>query len=147
MNTENTPKPSILFWIVSVIAFIWNTLGIFNFIGHLAVLNVKDVMDALPPEQQTLYSEFPSWATIAFCIAVVFGTLGSLLLLFRSKWATHLFVISLLGILAQQSYAFLLSDSLKVLGTAVVVIGILILGIAIGLLYFSITQTKKGILR
>jgi len=41
------------------------------------------------------------WATIAFGIATIGGTLASIGLLLRKKWAKQLFIISLIALVAQ----------------------------------------------
>ncbi|MEM9413127.1 MAG: hypothetical protein AAGA30_18605, partial [Planctomycetota bacterium] len=101
----------------------------------------------LSTAEQELYASMPMWVTIAFGVAVVTGTLGCVLLLGRSKLAVPVFVISILGIIAQQSYTFLLSDALKVVGTFGAVFGAVVLTVAFGLWFYSLKMIKKGFIK
>ena len=78
-------KPNTGFWILSILALVWNLMGVLNYIGQAFI---TDDMKALLPESQRLYMEsVPSWATAAFAFAVFAGVLGCLLLLLRKKIA------------------------------------------------------------
>ena len=90
--TTATNKPSTPFWIISIIALIWNIMGV---MAYLQQAYMSDEEKAILPEaERALYSDVPSWAIAAFAIAVFGGLLGSLALLLRKKWATPLFFIS-----------------------------------------------------
>lgn len=69
-----TNKPPVWFWIVSVIALIWNALGVFAYLGRAFA---TDEMIAQMPEdaQAEFLMEFPAWYTAAFAIAVFVGHL------------------------------------------------------------------------
>ena len=88
MTSSN--KPGIIFWIIAVIALIWNLMGV---MAYRAQAYMTDEAKALLPEaEQAMYSDIPAWATAAFAFAVFGGFLGSLALLLRKKWATSLFI-------------------------------------------------------
>ena len=50
----------------------------------------------------------PAWVTGAFAIAVFGGALGCLALLMLKRWSTWLLLISLLAVLAQDLWAYVL---------------------------------------
>lgn len=84
----------------------------------------------LPAVERELYETKPAWATAAFALAVFAGLLGTRGLPIRKKWATTLFTLSLLGILAHRVYLFFLSGVmdgaiplLMVMPTLVTIIG------------------------
>ncbi len=103
--TSDSVKPPVWFWIVGVIALIWNGMGVKAYLDQAYMTPEK--LAALPNPDQAMYSiEYPAWVTAAFAVAVFGGTIGSILLLFRKKSAYFVFVVSLVGILAQMTYAF-----------------------------------------
>ena len=82
-------KPEITFWIIGIIALIWNILGVVAYLMQ-AYMTQEDLL-ALPLEEQALYLDIPAWVTAAFALAVFGGLLGCLLLLLRKKLATFVY--------------------------------------------------------
>lgn len=140
-------SPPISFWILSVVALLWNLMGLMAFAGQIALTMSEDAMSQLPEAQQALYENLPSWVTIAFACAVIGGTLGCVLLLLRWKLATVCFVVSLLGVLAQNFHTFFMSNAMEVLGNAIWVLPSLVILVAIALVPFSLACTRKGWLK
>lgn len=103
--TANSNKPPIWFWIVSVIALIWNGLGVDGYLGQ--AYNTERYRNAFTEEQLEIAASLPSWITGAFAIAVFAGLFGSLGLLLRKKWAYSLLVLSLIAVIAQMGYTLL----------------------------------------
>lgn len=78
-------KPPISFWILSVLALIWNLFGV---MAYLSSAFMTDEMKASMTEAELRLAEnTPAWATAAFAIATWGGLLGCIALLFRKKWA------------------------------------------------------------
>ena len=82
------------FWIVSILALLWNLGGTINF---LMQSNLEYVA-ALPETHRAIIEGRPDWASGGFGIGVVAGAIGSVLLLFRKSIALYVFIISLLGV-------------------------------------------------
>jgi hypothetical protein len=143
MTTSN--KPGVIYWIIAIIALIWNIMGV---MAYLTQAFMSDEAKALLPEaDQAMYSEIPAWATAAFALAVFGGFLGSLALLLRKKWATFVFIISLLGILAQQTYYFFVSNIMEEAGVADMAMPLMIVVVGIFLVYYSKGAAKTGLLK
>ncbi len=132
----------IWFWIVTIIALIWNLMGVMNYIGQVTMS--PEALAALPESQQTYIQTVPSWAVSAFAIAVFGGAFGCLLLLFRKKAAIILLAISLLGILVQMFHAFFMSGSTDDFGPGGFVMPIMIIGIGVFLVWLSKSAKNKG---
>jgi len=135
------------FWVVSIVALLWNLMGLFAFVAQMMMLNSEAAMAALPADQAEIYKAMPGWVTIVFAIAVVAGTLGCVGLVMRAKWAFPVLVLSLLGVLGQQAYMFFLSDTFSVMGMGAAVFPIIVLVIAILLIVFAKSSMAKGWLR
>lgn len=141
--TTNSNKPTILFWIVSSIALLWNIMGIFQYLAQAYMTD--EVKAMLPEADQNYFENIPAWVTGAFAIAVFSGTLGCIALLLRKKWATSLFIISLITVIAQVVYNLLIQEYVALEGVRVIM-PIVILLIALFLVLFSKNADKKDYL-
>ena len=105
MTDYSNNKPPVWFWVIAVVALVWNGLGVLAYLGR--AFATDEMIAAMPAEQQTEFlTEYPAWYTAAFAFAVFCGALGALALLIRKKWAIILFVISFLGAVVQHAYLF-----------------------------------------
>ncbi|WP_149275868.1 hypothetical protein [Pareuzebyella sediminis] len=142
MTTNLKTKPPYWFWAVSVIALLWNLMGVAAYLGD-AFMTAEDLAQ-LSPDMQSLYESRPAWVTGAYAIAVWSGTLGCIALLLRKKWAITLLILSLIGVLAQNVYQFFMSDTFEVLGTEAVYLPIVIILVTIMLVMFARTSANKN---
>ncbi|MFN8337117.1 MAG: hypothetical protein U0U09_18435 [Cyclobacteriaceae bacterium] len=140
MTTTN--KPSVAFWIISVLALIWNLMGVMAYITTVTM--TPEALQALPPEQQQLYTDIPKWATAAFAVAVWGSTLGSVLMLLRKKFAKPVFAVALAGILVQMTHSLFISKSIEVYGPGGAVMPVMIILIGGFLVWYSRHATEKG---
>jgi hypothetical protein len=98
-------KPSISFWIISVIALLWNLMGVNQYIQQ--AYNTDSFRAMYTAEQLELMDATPAWSTAAFAIAVFSATFGCLSLLLRKKWAYSLFLVSFIAIIIQNIDGFM----------------------------------------
>jgi hypothetical protein len=104
----------------------------------------EEALAALPEGQQALYAARPAWVTGAFAIAVFAGLAGSILLAMRKSLATPVFMLSLVAVIGQMAYAFLLSNTLEVMGPGSAILPSVIIVIAAALVWFSTRAKVKG---
>ena len=140
MTTESTNKPPIWYWIVSVIALLWNGAGVNFYLqqaydteSHRAMYNTPELLE--------MVNNTPSWVIAAFAIAVFGGALGCIALLLRKKWAKPILILSLIGIIVQMIYNVFMSGAMEVYGPGAIAMPVMTLLIGIFLVWFS----KKGI--
>lgn len=145
MSTESNSKLPTLFWIVVVIAVIWNALGVMAY--FMEVTMSEEAMAELPAAQQALYAAQPAWVTGAFAIAVFAGLAGSIALALRRAIATPILAVSLVAVAVQMFYIFVMSDTLAVMGTSSAAMPALIIVIGIALLWFSMRSREKHWIR
>lgn len=132
----NKTKPATWYWVVSVLALIWNLMGVLAYLGQAFI--TEEMKAEYTAEQLTLLEGRPAWVTAAFAIAVWGGLLGCIALLIRKRWARPLLLVSLLGIVAQTGYNLFATNAAEIFGTLqglvmpliVVIIGILLVLIA-----------------
>ena len=89
MNAPVGAKPPGWFWAVAVLALLWNLFGLAMF--YMQVNMTPEQLAQLPEAQRELTQAFPGWVWAVDGVAVVAGTLGSLLLLMRRRLALPLF--------------------------------------------------------
>lgn len=131
-------------WLISGLALIWNLAGVGAFVAHLML--TPEQLTVMPEAERALYTQAPDWLNAAFAMAVLGGSLGSLMLLMRNFLAPVLFSLSLLGVLAQNSYSLLMSNSVEVLGQQALFMAMAIILIALFLLWYSLHCKKRGLL-
>ena len=144
MTTEPT-KPATSFWVVAILALIWNGMGAAAYLGTVTM--TQETLDAMPEAQRNLVMSTPSWATGAFALAVWGGLVASLLLLMRKKFATTVFIASFAGIVVQMSHAFFMTNSIEVYGPGGMIMPVMVLAFGAYLIYFSRNATANGILQ
>jgi hypothetical protein len=140
---ETTTKTPVWFWIISVLALVWNIMGVMAYIGQAFMTD--EVLATLPKGEQNFYNNTPAWVTAAFAIAVFAGALGCIALLLRKKWASPLLLLSLIAVLAQTTYNFFLQDFVELSGNRVIM-PIMIIVVAIFLVWFSRNSKAKGLI-
>ncbi|MCG1036729.1 hypothetical protein [Polaribacter sargassicola] len=142
--STNINKPAKSFWVISIIALIWNILGVIAYLGQAYMTD--EMKAALPQEQQTLYENIPFWVTAAFAIAVWGGLLASILLLMKKSISKIVFIISLIGIVVQMFYNFFLTKAIEVYGPSGMIMPILVLIFGIFLVWYTKKCVDDGIL-
>lgn len=138
-------KPSTAFWIVSVLALLWNLMGVWAYIDHVTM--TSETLLAKPIEEQSLYVNIPVWVTAAFAIAVWGSTLGCILLLVRKTWATPVFVIAFAAIIVQMIHQLFISKSIEVYGPGGAVMPVMIILIGAFMIWYSRSATARGWLK
>lgn len=138
----STTKPPIWYWIISVIALIWNGLGVMQYLARAYATD--EMIATLPEEAQAEFLvEHPAWYTAAFAIAVFCGALGALSLLLRKKWAYFLFVISAFGAIIQHIYIFI---NIEMSGTQLVM-PLMVILVCLFLIWYAKNSIQKDWIR
>ncbi len=112
MNNQSRIKPTIWFWVLGVLALLWNLMGVYAYLMDAYMKD--DIMATFSEAQKAIFIDQPIWLTAAYAFAVFGGTLGCVGLLLRKKWATPLFLISLIAVIARTAYYFFMTNSTEV---------------------------------
>lgn len=142
MTNKGKVKPPIWFWIVSAVAFVWNALGVDAYLSE-AYMSIED-LGKMSQAERLLFESQPAWVTAAFAIAVWGGALGCLALLLRKKWAMPILLVSLIGILAQMTHAFFMSNTFEVVGNDKMGMTVMIIIVGVALVLFARMSKNKG---
>ena len=105
--SETNIKPHWSFWLICIVALIWNIMGSINFIMQMN----PEMVANFPDEAQSLIKSRPLWSTMAFAVAVFGGALAEVLLLLKKATAYYLFIASLLGVIITNIHTFQVSSA------------------------------------
>lgn len=141
MNT--VLKPNTAFWIIAVIALLWNLFGVFLWASEYFLMT-EEMKAAMPPEQLELMNSAPSWNIIVYGIAVIGGLLASIFLLMRKKLAIALFGVSLIAVLIVQLYWILVLDTVTALGPQSLIMPLIVIALAIFEYFYSKGAARNG---
>jgi len=96
VNARTTPWH---LWVVGAVALLWNGYGGYDYLmSHLqgaAFYEQVGMSDA----QIAYMAAYPAWMHAVWALGVWGAVAGSVLLLLRSRFAVHAFILSLLGII------------------------------------------------
>ena len=135
-------KSPLWFSSLSALALLWNFAGLFAVVADLR-LSAGDIA-SLPAAEQALYGARPLWSVVASVVAVMGGTLGCVGLLLRKRISLILFYSSLVGVIVQDAYIFLIAGVANSGNTLPFVIQGLVLAISIGLILLTRYATARS---
>lgn len=118
--TNSTNKPPIWFWIVSIIALVWNAMGVNAYLQQ--AYNTERYREMYTPEQLEIAANLPSWVTAAFAIAVFAGALATIGLLLRKSWSVKLWLLSLLAVIVQMGYLLINGYASSIVMTIMIIV-------------------------
>ena len=136
MTNTSTNKPPIWFWIVSVVALIWNGMGVNAYLQQ--AYNTEGYRAMYSAEQLEIAANMPTWVTAAFAIAVFAGTLGAIGLLLKKSWSVKLWLLSLIAVIIQMGYLLINGYESSMVMTLMIIV------FALVFVWFSRMSESKG---
>lgn len=140
MNPKNTPPT--WFKIVVFLAIIWNVMGLLSFFFEATMSTEMEA--ALPKEQQELRVHYTTWTYVVYALAVFCGTIGSLGLLIKRKWAVGVLGVSLIAVYIQMGYSFFVVKAYTVMDISQMFMPIMVLLVATLLYFLAKKSVNKG---
>lgn len=138
-------KCPLSFWLVAVLALLWNLFGLFSFYSHFTA--TPAVIASWPEAQQQVAAATPRWIYAAFAIATIGGVLGSLGLLLRRRWAVPVLLLSLLGIVVQFGSVYALTPAWALSGIGGAILPLCIALFGLFLWWYAGKAAARGWLR
>jgi hypothetical protein len=142
---SNSNKPGVAFWVIGVIALLWNGMGVNSYL-QIAFKTEASMAD-MTSEQIALIDATPAWATALFALAVFSGIIASIMLLMRKKMAVTLFLLSFVTATVQQLYWLFGTNAPEVFADMQpYFMPIAVIIVCIFLVWYSKDQKAKGVL-
>lgn len=131
------PKPAVPFWywVIAVVALLWNLLGCVFFATEMFAQEAA--IQSMSEPQKEWARSIPGWIYVVYGLAVTSGVAGSIGLLRRKAWTIPLFALCLAAVVVQMAYTMLIGGGLKVMGPSGAAMPTLVIAIAAALLGFS----------
>ena len=141
MNSEGLKGTHWSFWLVCILALLWNIGGAINYIMQTNL----EFVSTLPETHRAIIEGRPVWATGGFAIGVFGGAIGCLLLLFKKSQALYIFIISLLGIVVTMLHTINVATTKINFSIGEVIVMILLpMIVAALLIWYTKLVTKKS---
>lgn len=144
IGTASVKTPTHL-WLVGILALLWNGFGCLDY--SMTVTRDPTWMAQLSPAVIDWLDAAPGWAVGSWALGVWGGLLGALLLLIRSRWSVAAFVLSLLGLAANQTYQLLNPMPGTAANSGQLALTATIWIVAVILLYYSARMRACGVLK
>lgn len=144
---EKTKTPWHL-WLVGVLSLAWNGFGAFDFVQTTTRGEAYMRESGFDDSMIAYYNAMPNWMYAPWIMGVWGAVLGSILLLARSRWAAHAFVVSLIGAVVSLIYSKMIDPPpLPADMPQMAVMPFIIVAVAALLAWYAWTMAKKGVLR
>lgn len=135
------------FWLVCVVAVLWNSFGGYDYVMSLTQGDPYFRSMGMTEPQIAAYHRMPSWSIAVWALGVWGAVAGTVLLILRSRWALHAFVVSLAGLVISLIYTHLLSDWGALAGMTGMVMNAVIFAGCVFFIGYARAATRWGILR
>ncbi|MAW91417.1 MAG: hypothetical protein CL575_06175 [Altererythrobacter sp.] len=133
--------------LIGLLTLLWNGFGAYDY----TMTNLRDqaYLDTMgyPPEGIVYLDAFPIWAHTGWALGVWGAVLGSVLLLFRSRFALWAYVASIIGIAMTTAYEAGAKMPAELAEFKPDWFPILFWGLAIFQLWYAWLMRKRGVLR
>ena len=137
MNDQKLPT---WFWVVAVLAVLWNLIGAFAYYSDVTMS--PEMLAQLPEADQNLRAAMPTWVIGLYAIAVFVGLTAAITLCLRNKLAIPLYVVSLAAVVIQMGYISFGMNAVEIRGAVSLILPVVI--IVLGVLQLWVSMHAKG---
>lgn len=142
MSTQQNKVP-VTYWIIGIIALLWNLAGVGNFIFQ--VFFTDTMVSQMNDAQKELILSNPTWMKIVFGIATILGLVGAIGLLMKKKWAIPALLVSMIAVVVQMGYSTFATNALEVMEQSPVFPAMIVV-FSVVLWYYSKRSDVRGYL-
>ena len=145
--TETTIKTPWHLWLVGVVAVLFNSVGVYDFVMSLMQGPSYLASAGMTPAQIEHYQQMPAWMTVDWAVGVFGALLGSVLILLRNKLAWPVLAVSLAAFLLMQIHTYVLTDGGKIMGQSMAITSAVIAALLAFFTWYAWAMTRRGVLR
>lgn len=152
MNETASVKTPWHLWVVGLVALLWNAGGAFDYVMtqsmNMEYLEYGAENAGVPVDAFIgYYTNFPAWADAMWAFGVWGAVAGSVLLLLRSRFAYHAFIIGLIGLIGTSLYTFTSEIPSELKTPFMWIFSAIIFIVTIVLIVYAKKMTEVGVLR
>lgn len=129
-------------WVVGVLSLLWNAAGAWTIMS--AQSGAPMDMDAT---EIAYYAAQAPWFVAMTDLVLISAILAAVALLLRSRWAVHLYWLSIAGIVVTAVYDIAAGTALLLQDQGWLILSCVTTGLAIVQLLYAIAMHKRGVLR
>ena len=137
-----TPKAPWHLWLVGILSLLWNASGAWTIMS--AQSGAPMDMDAT---EIAYYAAQPPWFVAVTDVVLISAILAAVALLLRSRWAVHLYGLSIAGIVVTSAYDIATGTALLLQDHGWLILSCVTTGLAIAQLVYAIAMRSRGVLR
>lgn len=142
MNSGTRPATPWHLWAVGIVTLLWNAVGVNSYmiteLGYLEAIGMT-------PDQIAFFESFPAWSIALWAMGVWGAFLGSVLLLFRSRWAVTSIAISVIGLVGTTYYQNFVTEVPEDLQS--LPLNLMIWASTLFMLWYALRMRGQGVLR
>lgn len=149
MATTAQTRTPIHLWIVGILSLLWNGFGACDYLMSRTHNDgwMKMMMPGTDPAPLYAYMDsMPLIASFGWGLGVWCSLAGSVLLIMRSRYAVHLYALSLLGAAVSFGHQLFVAKNVPPEMSSPVVPAIIV-GVIVLQLWYAWARAKKGVLR
>ena len=129
-------------WLVGLLTLLWNSVGGFSYtmtrLGKLEDLGMGEA-------EITYFADAPTWSNFFWALGVWGAILGSVLLLFRSRFAFHAIIVAIIGLIGSNIWQYGMSDMPESLDSPPLTL--MIWATTLFMLFYATRMSRDGVLR
>ncbi len=144
---NDRPRAPWHLWLVGVIAVLFNSIGVFDFVMSRAQGARYMASAGMTAAQIAHYLDMPAWMTFVWAVGVLAAFLASLMLLLRSARALPIFVLSLVAFLVSLLYTYVLTDGGAIMGRSMAITSAVIAVLLVLFSWYSWMMATRHVLR
>ena len=129
-------------WVVGTLSLLWNTSGAYTIMSAQS----GAIMDMDPPEVAYYAAQAP-WFVAVTDLVLIAAILAAIALLLRSRWAVHLYGLSIAGIIVTSVYDIAAGTALLLQDQGWLILSCVTTGLAIAQLAYAVVMRGRGVLR
>ena len=129
-------------WVMGLLSLLWNAAGAWTIMS--AQSGAPMDMDAT---EIAYYAAQPQWFVAVADVVLISAILAAIALLLRSRWAVHLYWLSIAGIVVTSVYDIAAGTALLLQDRGWLILDVVTTGLAVLQLGYAIAMRKRGVLR
>ncbi len=139
-------------WVIGIVTLFWNGMGANDYVqtqmGNMEYMQSGAEMAGVPVQVIVdYYTAFPVWANALWALGVWGAVAGSLLLLLRSRFAFHAYIVAVIGLAGTTIYTFTHAMPEELNSPFQLVFSSLIWAVLLLCIWYAWRMTARGILR